>query len=66
MARRFAAEAVSRDVESQAAVWQRAALDGALDVRTGALAVAGGSLLMAYPVVMLNLRSKPYFRQMNP
>jgi hypothetical protein len=45
------------------AVWRRAALDGALGAGTGAVAVAGGAILMAYPVVMLNLRSKPYFQQ---
>lgn len=45
------------------AVWWRAALDGVLDAGTVMLAVVGGALLMAYPVVMLNLKSKPYFKQ---
>ena len=45
------------------AVWRRAALDGALGAGSAAIAVAGGAILMAYPVVMLNLRSKPYFQQ---
>jgi hypothetical protein len=45
------------------AVWRRAALDEKLDVATAALAIVGGALLMAYPIVMLNLKSKPYFRQ---
>lgn len=48
------------------AMWRRAWGDGVLDVGTAALAVVAGSLLMAYPVVMLNLRSKPYFRQDRP
>ena len=26
-------------------------------------AVAAGALLMAYPIIMLNLRGLPYFRQ---
>ena len=46
-----------------AAVWRQAALDETLDVATAALAIVGGALLMAYPIVMLNLKSKPYFRQ---
>jgi hypothetical protein len=45
------------------AVWRRAGADGALDAGTAALAIAGGALLMASPVVMLKLRSQPYFRQ---
>jgi hypothetical protein len=45
------------------AVWHRAAEDGALDLATALLGVAGGAVLMAFPVVMLQLKSKPYFRQ---
>lgn len=45
------------------AVWRRAANDGLLDTTTVVLAIAGGAALMAYPVVMLNLRARPYFRQ---
>jgi hypothetical protein len=45
------------------AVWRRAAADGALDGATALLAIVLGALLMAYPVIMLNLRSRPYFRQ---
>jgi hypothetical protein len=45
------------------AVWRRAAIDGVLDGGMAVSAIAIGALLMAYPVVMLNLRSKPYFRQ---
>ncbi|WP_316239256.1 HXXEE domain-containing protein [Bradyrhizobium sp. SZCCHNR1015] len=48
------------------AMWRRAWGDGVLDVGTAVLAVVAGALLMAYPVVMLNLRSKPYFRQDRP
>jgi hypothetical protein len=32
----------------------------------GHLAIAAGALLIAYPVVMLKLRSKQYFRQCRP
>jgi len=45
------------------AVWRRAGADGALDAGTIALAILGGALLMAAPVVMLKLKSRPYFRQ---
>ena len=45
------------------AIWRRAAADGALDPLTVVIGVGGGALLMAAPVVMLKLRSKPYFRQ---
>ncbi len=45
------------------AVWWRAAEDGALNWMTVTSAVAAGALLMAYPIVMLNLRGLPYFRQ---
>ncbi len=45
------------------AVWHRAWLDGTLDATTAVLAIGGGAALMAYPVVMLHLKSRPYFRQ---
>ena len=45
------------------AVWCKAASDAPLPWTTVVLAVAGGAALMAYPVVMLNLRGKPYFQQ---
>ncbi len=45
------------------AVWRQAAAQGALDAANIILAVAGGALLMAYPVLMLKLKSRPYFRQ---
>jgi Protein of unknown function with HXXEE motif len=45
------------------AMWKRAADDGLLDVGSSIIALGGGALLMAYPIVMLNLRSKPYFIQ---
>lgn len=45
------------------AMWKQAADDGVLDLATVVIAVGGGALLMAAPVVMLNLRAKPYFRQ---
>lgn len=44
-------------------VWSRAAADGVLTPETTLCAIGGGALLMAYPVVMLRLRSKPYFQQ---
>jgi hypothetical protein len=44
-------------------VWSRAKTDGVLDLGTGVLAVVGGALLMAYPIVMLNIKNKPYFQQ---
>lgn len=40
-------------------VWLRAAADGVLTLG----AIVGGALIMAYPIVMLRLRSKPYFQQ---
>ncbi|QRM56079.1 HXXEE domain-containing protein [Sinorhizobium sp. BG8] len=45
------------------AIFMKAAQDGLLDMRTALAALAGGALLMAYPVVMLHLKSKPYFKQ---
>jgi hypothetical protein len=45
------------------AVWRRAMDDGVLDWSTAVLAIAGGAALMAYPIVMLNLRGRRYFRQ---
>jgi hypothetical protein len=45
------------------AVWWKAMLDAPLDWTTVMLAVAGGAALMAYPIVMLNLKGRPYFRQ---
>jgi hypothetical protein len=45
------------------AMWKRSFDDGSLDAASAVIAVVGGALLMAYPIVMLNLRSKPYFRQ---
>jgi hypothetical protein len=45
------------------AMWKRSFDDGSLDAKSAVIAVVGGALLMAYPIVMLNLRSKPYFRQ---
>ena len=45
------------------AMWRRAAGDGSVDPAAIIIGVGGGALLMAAPIVMLNLRSKPYFRQ---
>lgn len=45
------------------AVWHRAFSAGDLGWGTALCAIAGGALLMAYPVVMLHLKSQPYFRQ---
>ncbi|HEV2154372.1 HXXEE domain-containing protein [Bradyrhizobium sp.] len=45
------------------AVWWRAGQDAALTWTIASSAVAAGALLMAYPIIMLNLRGLPYFRQ---
>lgn len=45
------------------AVWWKAAQDAPLSWTTALLAVAGGAAVMAYPIVMLNLRARPYFQQ---
>ena len=45
------------------AVWWKAAHDAQLSWTTALLAVAGGAAVMAYPIVMLHLRARPYFRQ---
>ena len=44
-------------------VWQRASADGDLTFGTALGAIAGGALIMAYPIVMLRLRLRPYFQQ---
>ncbi|NPU66094.1 HXXEE domain-containing protein [Bradyrhizobium sp. 83012] len=48
------------------AMWRRAWSDGLVDGATAVAAIVAGALLMAYPVVLLNLRSKSYFRQDRP
>jgi hypothetical protein len=45
------------------ACYWRAAQDGLLDLPTLAGSLAIGALLMASPVVLLKIKSKPYFRQ---
>jgi uncharacterized protein with HXXEE motif len=45
------------------AIWRQAASDGVLDWQTATLAIIGGAGLMAYPIVMLRLKAKPYFQQ---
>jgi Protein of unknown function with HXXEE motif len=45
------------------AVWWKAGREVSLDWTTVVLAVAGGAALMAYPIIMLNLKDRPYFRQ---
>jgi hypothetical protein len=44
-------------------VWAKAIEDGQVNAQTAAIAILGAALLMAYPIVMLHLRSRPYFRQ---
>jgi len=44
-------------------VWAKAIEDGLVHAQTAAIAILGAALLMAYPIVMLHLRSRPYFRQ---
>jgi hypothetical protein len=43
------------------AVWREAGV--AVDWTTVMLAILGGAALMAYPIIMLNLKNRPYFRQ---
>lgn len=43
--------------------WQTAFSTGAADSWTIVCGVVIGALVMAYPIVLLHLRSKPYFRQ---
>src|ERR1700744_1546704 len=45
------------------AVWRKAGQEAALDWTTVTLAIVGGAALMAYPIIMLNLKDRPYFRQ---
>ena len=45
------------------AVWRKAGNEAPPDWTTVLFAVAGGAALMAYPIIMLNLRDRPYFRQ---
>lgn len=45
------------------AIFMKAAEEGHLDFVTGLCAFLGGALLMAYPVVMLHLKARPYFQQ---
>lgn len=45
------------------AVWWKAAYEAPLHWTTAMLAVAGGAALMAYPIILLNLKGWPYFRQ---
>jgi hypothetical protein len=45
------------------AVWQRASNEGMLNWTTVTIASFGGAALMAYPIIMLNLKSRPYFQQ---
>jgi hypothetical protein len=45
------------------AVWRRAMNDGLLDSTTVVLAIVIAAALMAYPIVMLHLKARPYFRQ---
>jgi|SRR5580698_5069004 hypothetical protein len=45
------------------AMWKRTYEDGSLDTATVLIGAIGGAVVMAYPIVMLNVRSRPYFRQ---
>jgi uncharacterized protein with HXXEE motif len=45
------------------AIWRQAASEGVLTWSTATLAILGGAGLMAYPIVMLRLKAKPYFQQ---
>lgn len=48
---------------SIACSWSAALSTGVADIGTIVLGVVIGAVLMAYPVVMLHLRSHPYFQQ---
>jgi peptidoglycan biosynthesis protein MviN/MurJ (putative lipid II flippase) len=48
---------------SIAFTWWAAVSTGVADIWTVVLGVVIGAVLMAYPIVMLKLRSLPYFRQ---
>jgi hypothetical protein len=50
-------------IPTAVAVFWSAISSGAADALTAVLGLVIGAVLMAYPVTMLNLRSKPYFRQ---
>lgn len=43
--------------------WQAALSSGVADIGTIGLGVVLGAVIMAYPIVMLRLRSHPYFQQ---
>ncbi|GAB4065384.1 HXXEE domain-containing protein [Ancylobacter sonchi] len=45
------------------AVWRQAVADGSVDAPTALLAILGGAVLMAFPVVLLRVRTLPYFQQ---
>jgi hypothetical protein len=45
------------------ACFMRASADGVLSVGTAAGAFVIGAVVMASPIVCLNIRNKPYFRQ---
>ena len=58
-----AATALVLFLPSIAVSWTAALSTGVADLGTIALGILFGALLMAYPVVMLHLRKKPYFQQ---
>lgn len=43
--------------------WRGAAADGVLTTRALLCALAGGALIMAYPIVLLKTKDRPVFRQ---
>ncbi|WP_020175296.1 HXXEE domain-containing protein [Methyloferula stellata] len=45
------------------AIFLRAHAEGRLDIGSAILALIIGAILMAFPIVMLRLKSHPYFRQ---
>lgn len=58
-----AATALVLFLPSVATSWTAALSSGVADITTIILGVVFGAILMAYPVVMLHLRSRPYFQQ---
>lgn len=45
------------------AVFLTAHAEGTLTIGVGAAAVLGGAALMAFPVILIRLKDRPYFRQ---
>lgn len=58
-----AATAVVLFLPTVALTWSTALSSGVADIGTIILGIGIGAVLMAYPIVMLHLRARPYFQQ---